>query len=100
MLSAMINMLSCFHDDISDPNDEELYEEAARLISKVRTVAAYSYRRSRGLPFIYPDPKLRYGPNFFHMLFSMPYEQHIANPEVAESLNLILLLHADHEQNS
>jgi citrate synthase len=79
--------------------EEEIAEEAARLISKVRTIAAYSYRRSLGLPFIYPDPKLRYVPNFLHMMFSMPYDQYIPSPDVAEALNLILLLHADHEQN-
>ena len=56
----------------------KFYEESARLISKVRTIAAYSYRRSLGLPFIYPDPKLRYVANFLHMMFSMPYEQHVA----------------------
>ncbi len=72
---------------------------AARLISKVRTIAAYSYRRSRGLPMIYPDPKLRYAANFLHMMFSMPYDQHVATQEVVDALNLILMLHADHEQN-
>ena len=58
MLSAMINTLSCFHPQLHEDDDEEFYEEAARLISKVRTIAAYTYRRSLGLPFIYPDPKL------------------------------------------
>jgi citrate synthase len=101
MLSAMINTLACFplHGDLPINEEEEFYEEAARLISKVRTIAAYSYRRSMGLPFIYPDPKLSYVENFLHMMFSMPYAQHVASPEVVEALNLILLLHADHEQN-
>jgi citrate synthase len=80
-------------------DDDEFYEEAARLLSKVRTIAAYTYRRSLGLPYIYPDPKMRYVANFLHMMFSMPYEQYIAPPEVVHALNLILLLHADHEQN-
>ena len=63
MLSAMINTLSCFHPTAPrGADDEEFYEESARLISKVRTIAAYSYRRRCGLPFIYPDPKLRYWP--------------------------------------
>src|SRR5436305_368852 len=57
MLSAMINTLSCFHPQLREHDEEEFYEEAARLISKVRTIAAYTYRRSLGLPFIYPDPK-------------------------------------------
>src|SRR3984957_1003114 len=68
-------------------------------MSKIRTIAAYSYRKSRGLPYIYPDPKLKYVPNFMHMMFSEPYEQFICSPEVDRALNLILLLHADHEQN-
>src|SRR3954447_7032831 len=99
MLSAMINTLSCFHPQLQELDDEEFYEEAARLISKVRTIAAYTYRRALGLPFIYPDPKLRYVANFLHMMFSMPYQHHEASPEVIQALNLILMLHADHEQN-
>jgi citrate synthase len=100
MLSAMINTLACFHQQSLNLDDGESFEEAtARLISKVRTVAAYSYRMSRGLPFMYPDPKLKYVQNFLHMMFSEPYQQHIADPDVVEALDLILTLHADHEQN-
>jgi citrate synthase len=99
MLSAMISTLSCFHAQTEEPDDAEFYDEAARLISKVRTIAAYTYRRAQGLPFIYPDPKLRYTANFLHMMFSMPYQQYVASPEVMQALNLILMLHADHEQN-
>jgi citrate synthase len=99
MLSAMINTLSCFHPLLQELDASQFYEEAARLMSKVRTIAAYTYRRALGLPFIYPDPKLPYVANFLHMMFSMPYEQHDASPEVIQALNLILMLHADHEQN-
>jgi len=100
ILSAMINTLSCFHPQFLTMEDEEKFEDAAaRLISKVRTIAAYSYRHSQGLPFIYPDPKLSYVANFLHMMFSEPYEQYIVEPEVERALNLFLLLHADHEQN-
>jgi citrate synthase len=99
MLSAMINTLSCFHPQVDMAEDEEFYEAAAQLLSKVRTIAAYTFRRSHGLPYIYPDPKLRYVANFLHMMFSMPYQQYLAPPEVVQALNLILLLHADHEQN-
>jgi citrate synthase len=96
----MINTLSCFHPQFAKLEDDEAFEEAAaKLISKVRTIAAYSYRRSNGLPFIYPDPKLRYCANFLHMMFSMPYAQYVIDPEVENALNLILILHADHEQN-
>ena len=82
ILSAMVNTLSCFPRRSNEPQptteEAEFYEESTRLISKVRTIAAYSYRRSMGLPFIYPDPKLPYVANFLHMMFSMPYEQHVA----------------------
>jgi citrate synthase len=98
-LSAMINTLSCFHQSIRTDNDEKFLDQAAALISKVRTIAAYSYRRSMGLPYVYPDPKLRYVANFFHMMFSQPYQQYVADRVVLDALNLILLLHADHEQN-
>ena len=101
ILSAMINTLACFpSENECDSSSEDCFaEDAARLISKVRTIAAYSYRRSMGLPFNYPDPKLPYVANFLHMMFSMPFEQHVADPDVVDALNLILLLHADHEQN-
>ncbi len=100
MLSAMVATLACFHQNflqIEDPDHME--EAAARLISKVRTIAAYSYRQSSGLPFIFPDPKLRYVANFLHMMFSMPYEQYVVDPDIEHALNMILILHADHEQN-
>jgi len=99
ILSAMINTLSSSYSEDHKGDDEPFEEQSAQLISKVRTIAAYSYRRSLGLPFIYPDPNLRYVANFLHMMFSMPYAQYIASQEVVDALNLILMLHADHEQN-
>jgi citrate synthase len=100
ILSAMINTLACFHYPLVDATDDDAFEEAAaQLISKVRTIAAYSYRMSLGLPFIHPDTKLPYIGNFLHMMFSSPYQQHIAHPEIEDALNMVLLLHADHEQN-
>lgn len=100
ILSATLNNLACIHKqflEMEDPN--HLVAAAARLISKVRTIAAFSYRRSRGLPFIYPDPNLRYCANFLHMMFSLPYKQYIVTPEIEDALNLLFILHADHEQN-
>ncbi len=98
--SAMINTLGCFHPELYSLDDEVLLEEAAaRLISKIRTIAAFTYRRVNGLPYIYADPKLRYCANFLHMMFSMPYEQHMVDQEIEDALNLIFILHADHEQN-
>ena len=100
VLSAMTNTLACFNPEVMDtPDDATFVESAARLISRIRTVAAYTYRRSMGLPFIYPDPKLRYVGNFLHMMFSMPYEPYVADPDIEAALNMILVLHADHEQN-
>jgi citrate synthase len=100
ILSATLSNLACYHQQFLALGDEESLEEAAaRLISKVRTIAAFSYRRSQGLPFIYPDPNLRYCANFLHMMFSIPYQQYIVTPEVEDALNLVFILHGDHEQN-
>ena len=99
-LSAMINTLSCFHPEFQEVDDPaQLEAVAARLISKIRTIAAYSYRRSHGKPLIYPDPKLRYVPSFLHMMFSQPYEEYICDADTRDAFNLLLILHADHEQN-
>ena len=81
----------------SDANHFEV--QAARLLSQVRTIAAFAYRKSRGLPIIYPKPHYRYTANFLHMMFSQPYQDYELNPAVIEALDLIFLLHADHEQN-
>ncbi|MCK9532199.1 MAG: citrate synthase [Gammaproteobacteria bacterium] len=100
MLSAMINTLSCFHPEFFELDDPSRFEQAAaRLISKVRTLAAYASRSSQGLPYIYPDPSLPYVVNFLHMMFSEPYKQHICSDAARDALNLLLILHADHEQN-
>jgi citrate synthase len=99
-LSAMINALSCFHPEFQEVDDPSKLEAvSARLISKIRTIAAYSYRRSRGKPLIYPDPGLRYVPNFMHMMFSLPYEEYLCDKDTRDAMNLLLILHADHEQN-
>lgn len=100
ILSASLSNLSYYHQQFLAFEDTESFAEAAaRLISKVRTIAAFSYRRSQGLPFNYPDPKLRYCENLLHMMFSLPHQQYICTPEIVDALNLVLVLHADHEQN-
>ena len=100
ILSAMIGMMSCYHKEFLFFEDEAtLMEAAARVISKVRTIAAFTHRRASGLPFIYPDPSLRYCANFLHMMFSIPYRQYEVSPEIEDALNLVFILHADHEQN-
>ena len=100
LLSATLSNLACFHPQFLKLEEDGSFEEAAaRLISKVRTIAAFSYRRSLGLPFMYPDPNLRYCANFLHMMFSIPYQQYIVTPEIEDALNLVFILHGDHEQN-
>jgi len=100
ILSAMINTLSCYHPNLLKMEDDQDFEEAAaRLLSKVRTVAAAAYRTSRGMPIIYPDPELGYCANFLHMMFSLPNKRAEIDKDVVDALNLLLLLHADHEQN-
>jgi citrate synthase len=100
MLSAMINTLGCFHTEMQDVKSDEHFEEGvARLISKIRTIAAFIYRRTHGLPYIYANPRLRYCGNLLHMMFSFPYAQYQVDIEIEQALNLIFILHADHEQN-
>jgi len=102
ILSAMINAASCFDEKIMRWQWGKMKEFdviVAKLISQVRTIAAYSYRKSRGLPLIYPKKHYKYTANFLHMLFSSPYEDYELKPEIVKALDLIFLLHADHEQN-
>ena len=100
ILSSMINAASCFHPRLMEGYRPERFEvQSARLISKVRTIAAFAYRKSRGLPIIYPKPVYKYTANFLHMMFSEPYQDYDLKPEVVRALDLIFLLHADHEQN-
>ncbi len=100
ILSAMINSVSCYHTDILEMEDPaKLETAAARLLSKVRTIAAASYRASIGRPLVYPNPSFDYVRNFLHMMFSIPHKNYEAPLEVAQAINLFLLLHADHEQN-
>jgi len=100
ILSAMINASSCFDDSLMGWESPKVFEvHAAQLISQVRTIAAFSYRKSRGLPLIYPKKAYKYTANFLHMMFSEPYEDYPLKPEVVRALDLIFLLHADHEQN-
>jgi citrate synthase len=100
ILSSMINASSCFYPELLNPEPSEPFEvQAARLLSQVRTIAAFAYRKSRGLPIIYPKPHYRYTANFLHMMFSEPYQDFELDPAVIEALDSIFLLHADHEQN-
>ncbi|MCC7145662.1 MAG: citrate synthase [Phycisphaeraceae bacterium] len=100
ILSAMINAVSCYHPDVLEMEAETTFESAAaRLMSKVRTIAAASYKTSIGQPIIYPRPEYNYVRNFLHMMFSRPYKEYDPPEEVISALQLFLILHADHEQN-
>ena len=99
ILSSMVTALSAFNPDSESHEPEVIDLNIAKLIAKVKTIAAYSYRKSQGLPFLYPDPDLNYVDNFLHMMFSDSQEEYQQNPIMSEALNLLLILHADHEQN-
>jgi len=100
ILSSMVCSLSAYYPDSFDIADHEQLEMAvARLLSKVRTIAAFSYKKSIGQPFIYPQNHLSYCANFLNMMFAVPAEPYEIDPEIVKTLNLLLILHADHEQN-
>ena len=96
VLSSTVAALSTFYPDRIN-TDIEL--NIVRLLSKVKTLAAFSYKKSIGQPLIYPRNDLNYEENFLHMMFAVPSEEYKVNPVVADALRLLLILHADHEQN-
>jgi citrate synthase len=103
MLSAMVSALPAYHSDLAANDfekDLKVFDQAAAIaISKIRTIVAMIYRYQKGLPYIFPKQELPFCENFLHMMFSEPYKDYVAMPEVAKALNLVLLLHVDHEQN-
>lgn len=100
ILSSVVGALSTFYQDAMDVTDPEQVElSISRLLAKLPTIAAYSYKKSIGQPFMYPCNALGYCENFLHMMFSTPTEEYQVDPDFAEALNLLLIVHADHEQN-
>jgi citrate synthase len=100
ILSAMVCSLSSFYPESLKVNDSERNEEViTHLLAKMRTVAAYSYKKSVGEPFVYPQDHLSYCANFLNMMFSVPSRAYEVDEEIVKVLNQILILHADHEQN-
>jgi citrate synthase len=100
VLSAMVVSLSSFYPDSLDvDNKDQVDITIARLLSKVRTIAAFAYKKSIGQPFVYPKNSLKYCGNFLNMMFSVPAEEYHVDPDIEKALNLLLILHADHEQN-
>jgi citrate synthase len=100
ILSSVVSALSTFYQDSLDPNDPRQVEVSIhRLLAKLPTIAAYSYKKSVGQPFIYPQNDLSYAQNFLQMMFAVPCEPYEIDPDAVAALNLLLIVHADHEQN-
>ena len=100
VLSSAVSALSTFYQDSLDPFDTEQVEQSTiRLLAKLPTIAAYAYKKSAGQPFLYPDNSLGYVENFLRMTFGVPAEPYEVDPVVARVLDMLFILHADHEQN-
>lgn len=99
ILSVMVNTLHNYYPEMGDDPLENIEMTAARLISKIRTIAAFSYKKSVGHPLVYPRNDLSYCGNFLNMMFDKPVKPYTVRPEVVAALNKLLILHADHEQN-
>src|SRR5688572_25837093 len=100
ILSAMVCSLSSYYPDALDVQNKAVLDiTMARLLAKVPTIAAYSYKKSVGQPFVYPQNHLDYCSNFLNMMFSVPAEPYEVDPDIRDAINLLLILHADHEQN-
>jgi citrate synthase len=100
VLSSAVSALSTFYQECLDPFDQEHVEiSTMRLMAKLPTIAAYAYKKSIGQPFLYPDNSLGYTENFLRMSFGVPAEPYEVDPVVAKALDMLFVLHADHEQN-
>ena len=100
ILSSVVSGMSTFYQDSLDPHDPKHVEVSVhRLIAKLPTIAAYSYKKSIGQPFVYPQNDLSYVENFLQMMFAVPSEPYEIDPDFVDALNLLLIVHADHEQN-
>ena len=101
VMVGVVGAMSAFYRHSSDPFDPEQRASAAlRLLAKVPTIAAWSYKYNVGEPFMYPQNRLSYAENFLYMMFATPCEEYVPNPVLARALDRIFILHADHEQNA
>lgn len=99
-LSSVVSAMSTFYQDSLDPNDPKQVEVSThRLLAKLPTIAAYSHKKSIGQPLVYPDNSLSYCENFLKMMFSVPCEPYEPDPDAVNAMNMLLIVHADHEQN-
>ena len=100
ILSSMVCSLSTYYPDSLDPNQPEQVESIVpRILSKLRTIAAYSFKKSIGQPVIYPKNDLSFCANFLYMMFAVPSEDYEVDEDLVKTLNMLFILHADHEQN-
>ena len=100
ILSSATNAISTFYEEYHDPTDSEAFRESAvRLMAKMPTIAAWAYKKSIGMPYCYPRNNLEYVENFLHMMFGLPTASSDIDPVVAKAVNVLFVLHADHEQN-
>ena len=100
VLSSAVSALSTFYQDSLDPfNDEQVEMSTLRLLAKVPTIAAYAFKKSVGQPFLYPDNSMGLVENFLRMTFGFPAEPYEVDPDMAKALDMLFILHADHEQN-
>ena len=100
VLSSAANALSAYYQDSLDPFDDEQVElSTIRLLAKMPTIAAYAYKKSVGQPFLYPDNSMSLVENFLRMTFGLPAEPYEVDPELVRALDMLFILHADHEQN-
>ena len=99
ILSSMVNALRSFYPELQETREEEINLTVTRLLSKVRTMAAMSYKISRGHTVVYPRPDLAYCANFLNMMFDSPVRPYEIDPDVVRALSVFWILHADHEQN-
>ncbi len=97
--AAAVGALSTFYQNVGQNTPAQNWIDATRLLAKMPTIAAYSHKHSIGQPFMYPRNDLSYAANILHMMFSTPCEKYEPNPVMARALDLLLILHADHEQN-
>ena len=100
ILSSVVGALSTFYQDSLDPHDPQQVEISIhRLLAKLPTIAAYAHKKSLGQPFVYPQNESSYCDNFLRMMFSVPSEEYTSDPVFVNALNMLLIVHADHEQN-
>ena len=101
IMVGIVGALSAFYHDSMDLNKEaDRYTSSIRLIAKMPTIAAMSYKYSVGQPYMYPQNSMSYAENFLHMMFGLPSEKYVPNPVIVRAMDVIFTLHADHEQNA